>query len=117
VTDIYPTNEYMKKEFGGFITNSFAQGLNPRQLFSHAIPSRESIVRTATGTARAGYLNHRIVKIMDDVHADMVNQQIILNSSFPKTISLLYNQEAGENNGKRIILPLYPKNDNSFLKI
>lgn len=82
-------DNYQKLVKYGYVVNSFGSGLNCREYFLHAIPSRESIVNTATGTANSGYLQHRLVKIADD--AIIKNGQVIYNAGTKKTLSLTYN--------------------------
>ena len=88
-SDLETTSVYEKALKHGFVINSFASGLTAREYVVHAIPSRESIVNTATGTAETGYLQHRLVKIVNDLK--YVDGQVINLSSVPKTVSLNYN--------------------------
>lgn len=60
----------MKKEVllsRGFIKNSFFSGLNPYELFFHAISGREGLVDTAVKTAETGYLQRRLIKALEDL--------------------------------------------------
>ena len=50
----------------GFITNSYYDGLQPVELWSHLIAAREAICKTATGTAVTGYLQRRLVKTCEN---------------------------------------------------
>lgn len=52
----------------GFVHNSFALGLEPHELFYHAIGGREGLVDTAVKTSDTGYLQRRMNKSMEDVH-------------------------------------------------
>lgn len=89
----------------GYIVNCYASGMSADEFFKQAIPSRITIVCTATGTANSGYLQHRLVKIIDDVVYE--NNQVVYKSGFPKTISLNYN------NGNN---PFEPKKDVKYLE-
>lgn len=91
MSDIVNTSDsgFEKLCRSGFIVNSFASGLTNREYFLHSIPSRESIVNTATGTANSGYLQHRLVKIADD--AVIQDGQVIYSAGSKKTLSLSYN--------------------------
>jgi DNA-directed RNA polymerase II subunit RPB1 len=56
--------EYESK---GFIRHSFMKGLNPREFFLHAMSGRESVSDTAMKTAQSGYIQRKMVKILEDV--------------------------------------------------
>jgi DNA-directed RNA polymerase subunit A' len=62
------TNDKDKYESRGFIRHSFVRGLNPREMYFHAVPGREGITDTALGTGDTGYMQRRIVKLMEDIH-------------------------------------------------
>jgi DNA-directed RNA polymerase subunit A' len=83
-------NSFEKMIKHGYIINSYSTGLNYRELFLHAIPSRDSIIDTATGTAVSGYAEHRIVKRLDDVIIDKEGR-VVYMSSKPKTLALTFN--------------------------
>lgn len=55
-------------EARGFIRHSFLRGLNPREQYFHAVSGREGITDTALGTGQTGYMQRRIIKLMEDVH-------------------------------------------------
>lgn len=55
-------------ESRGFIRHSFLRGLNPREQFFHAVSGREGITDTALGTGETGYMQRRIIKLMEDMH-------------------------------------------------
>ena len=66
----YPFGEMsseMEYESRGFIASSFIHGLNPREFYFHAMSGREGISDTAMGTATSGYMQRRIVKLMEDI--------------------------------------------------
>ncbi|OUU50638.1 MAG: hypothetical protein CBC12_05450 [Candidatus Puniceispirillum sp. TMED52] len=56
----------------GFVTNSYALGLSPTDLFFHAIGGREGLVDTAVKTSQTGYLQRRMNKSFEDhlTHTD-----------------------------------------------
>lgn len=67
----YPLNpEEMSKEMEyesrGFIRHSFIHGLNPQEFYFHAMSGREGITDTAMGTSKSGYIQRRIVKLLED---------------------------------------------------
>ena len=68
----YPKSEKemtkeMDYESRGFIRHSFIHGLNPQEFYFHAMTGREGITDTAMGTAKSGYIQRRIVKVLEDV--------------------------------------------------
>lgn len=67
----YPLNEKLSKqqkyESRGFIKNSFIHGLNPREFYFHAMTGREGITDTALGTAKSGYQQRKIIKLLEDI--------------------------------------------------
>ena len=63
-TDLSRRDEYESK---GFIDSSFIAGLNPKQYFFHSMSGRESTCDTAMSTATSGYIQRRIVKLLEDV--------------------------------------------------
>lgn len=83
------TDKFEHLTHRGYIVSSFAHGLSPREFLLHCIPSRESLVNIGTGTAKSGYLQHRIVKLTDDIVYSA--GQVVYKSGDPKTLSLNYN--------------------------
>jgi DNA-directed RNA polymerase beta' subunit len=41
--------------------------LNPQEFYFHALSGREGITDTAMGTSKSGYIQRKIVKIMEDI--------------------------------------------------
>lgn len=56
-----------KYEAKGFISSCFYKGLNPREMYFHAVAGRSGVVDTAMGTSETGYMQRRIVKLVEDV--------------------------------------------------
>lgn len=54
-------------EAHGFIRHSFIHGLTPQEFFFHAMSGREGVADTAMGTARSGYMQRKIVKVLEDM--------------------------------------------------
>ena len=50
----------------GYIESAFLKGLNPQELFLHAVSSRLSLLDTALKTATSGYASRRLWKSMED---------------------------------------------------
>jgi len=66
----YPSaNLTVEQEFEsrGFIKNSFLHGLNPQEFIWHAMSGREGCSDTAMKTANSGYIQRKMVKVMEDV--------------------------------------------------
>jgi DNA-directed RNA polymerase II subunit RPB1 len=51
----------------GFCSSSFMKGLDPAELFFHAMATRIGLMDTATKTSDVGHMQHRMVKVMEDV--------------------------------------------------
>lgn len=57
----------MEYESRGFIKHSFIHGLNPQEFYFHSMSGREGITDTAMGTSKSGYIQRRIVKVLEDI--------------------------------------------------
>ena len=57
----------------GFVENSFIGGLNPDELFFHAMGGRVGLIDTAVKTSQTGYIQRRLIKSLEDLmtHYDM----------------------------------------------
>lgn len=56
-----------KYESGGFVQSSFIKGLNPKEMWFHAMTGREGMINTAMETARSGYIQRSFIKIAEDL--------------------------------------------------
>jgi DNA-directed RNA polymerase beta' subunit len=65
----YPINinKITEYESKGFIKNSFIKGLNPLEYWFHASSARVCLVDTAMKTANSGYVQRKMVKVMEDL--------------------------------------------------
>lgn len=54
-------------ESRGFIKHSFLHGLNPQEFIYHAMTGREGCSDTAMKTAQSGYIQRKMVKVLEDV--------------------------------------------------
>ena len=77
----------MEYESRGFINSSFIKGLNPRQFYFHAMAGREGITDTAMSTATSGYMQRRIVKLMEDIK---INYDSTVRDAVGKNYQCLY---------------------------
>ena len=71
----------------GFVENSFIGGLNPDELFFHAMGGRVGLIDTACKTSQTGYIQRRLIKGLEDlmVHYDMTvrnNKNKIIQYSY-----------------------------------
>lgn len=54
-------------ESRGFIRNSFLKGLNPKEFWFHSMSGREGVSDSAMKTADSGYIQRKMVKVLEDV--------------------------------------------------
>lgn len=54
-------------ESKGFVKNSFYSGLLPTEFFFHTMAGREGLIDTAVKTADTGYMQRRLIKVMEDL--------------------------------------------------
>jgi DNA-directed RNA polymerase beta' subunit len=57
----------------GFITNSFIKGLSAHEFWFHMMSGRESVTDTVMKTSQSGYIQRKMVKIMEDVKVQYDN--------------------------------------------
>ena len=51
----------------GFVENSFIKGLEPVEVFFHAMGGRVGLIDTAVKTSQTGYIQRRLIKGMEDI--------------------------------------------------
>tara|TARA_Y100000994_G_scaffold200027_1_gene170412 strand:+ start:16085 stop:20539 length:4455 start_codon:yes stop_codon:yes gene_type:complete len=51
----------------GFIEHSYYSGLDPFEYFFHAMSGREGLIDTAVKTSETGYIQRKLVKVLEDV--------------------------------------------------
>ena len=51
----------------GFITHSYVEGLDPHEVWFHAIAGREGIIDTAIKTSTTGYIQRRFMKALENI--------------------------------------------------
>lgn len=89
----YPFGKMDKEdeyESRGFVRHSFIEGLNPQEYFFHAMSGREGICDTATGTAKSGYIQRRIIKVCEDI-------QVKYDGTVRDTTGNVYQMAYGDN--------------------
>jgi DNA-directed RNA polymerase II subunit RPB1 len=53
----------------GMATRGYVEGLKPHEFFFHTMAGREGLIDTAVKTADTGYLQRKLIKALEDVHA------------------------------------------------
>ena len=51
----------------GFVNNSFFSGLSATEFFFHTMAGREGLIDTSVKTAETGYLQRKMIKVMEDL--------------------------------------------------
>lgn len=51
----------------GFVGNSFFSGLSATQFFFHTMGGREGLIDTTVKTADSGYMQRRLIKLLEDL--------------------------------------------------
>ena len=54
----------------GFVESSFISGLNPTELFFHAMGGRVGLIDTAVKTSTTGYIQRRLIKGLEDLKVE-----------------------------------------------
>lgn len=78
-------------ESRGFVANSFYSGLLPTEFFFHTMAGREGLIDTAVKTADTGYMQRKLVKVMEDL---VVEYDFSVRSSEGKLIQYVYGDDA-----------------------
>jgi DNA-directed RNA polymerase II subunit RPB1 len=74
----------------GFIESSFISGLNPTELFFHAMGGRVGLIDTAVKTSQTGYISRRLIKSLEDL---MVNYDMTVRNNKNKIIEFKYGDD------------------------
>ena len=74
----------------GFVSNSFFTGLDPIEFFFHTMGGREGLIDTAVKTADTGYMQRRLVKVMEDL---VVEYDLSVRNAEKKIISFCYGDD------------------------
>lgn len=74
-------------EAGGFVENSFIEGLSPLETFFHAMTGRNGLIDTAVSTADTGYIQRRLVKALEDI---MVRSDLTVRNSAGIIVQHMY---------------------------
>lgn len=57
-------------ESRGFVSSNFSLGLNPKELWFHAMTGREGMISTALKTATSGYIQRSTIKLNEDLKVE-----------------------------------------------
>jgi DNA-directed RNA polymerase II subunit RPB1 len=71
----------------GFCHSSFVSGLGPAEFFFQVMSGREGIINTAIKTADTGYIQRKLIKIMEDIK---VGYDSMVRNANDKVIQLVY---------------------------
>ena len=74
----------------GFVESSFIGGLQPTEMFFHAMGGRVGLIDTAVKTSQTGYIQRRLIKGLEDIH---VEYDSTVRNGKGKTIQFLYGDD------------------------
>jgi DNA-directed RNA polymerase II subunit RPB1 len=77
-------------EARGFVENSFISGQTPQEFFFHAMGGREGLIDTAVKTSETGYIQRKIMKLMEDLK---VNYDYSVRNSEGNIIQFIYGDD------------------------
>jgi DNA-directed RNA polymerase beta' subunit len=74
----------------GFVESSYINGLNPQELFFHAMGGRVGLIDTAVKTSSTGYIQRRLIKGLEDL---MVNYDMTVRTNKNKVVQFAYGDD------------------------
>jgi len=77
-------------EARGFVENSFISGQTPQEFFFHAMGGREGLIDTAVKTSETGYIQRKIMKIMEDLY---VAYDYSVRTSYGTIVQFVYGSD------------------------
>ena len=75
---------------GGWVSDRFLTGIRPQEYYFHCMAGREGLVDTAVKTSRSGYLQHCIIKHLEDL---VVQYDYSVRNSDGMVIQTLYGDD------------------------
>ena len=75
----------------GFVESSYINGLNPQELFFHAMGGRVGLIDTAVKTSTTGYIQRRLVKGLEDL---MVSYDMTIRTNKNKIVQFSYGEDS-----------------------
>uniref|UniRef100_A0A6B2KWG0 DNA-directed RNA polymerase II subunit RPB1 n=1 Tax=Arcella intermedia TaxID=1963864 RepID=A0A6B2KWG0_9EUKA len=85
----YPKDSFLI-ESRGYVKNSYMKGLRPQEFFFHAMGGREGFIDSSLKTSQTGYLQRRLIKLMEDV---MVHYDGTVRKSDGQVIQFVYGDD------------------------
>ena len=74
----------------GFVESSYINGLNPQELFFHAMGGRVGLIDTAVKTSTTGYVQRRLIKGLEDL---MVSYDMTIRTNKNKIVQFTYGDD------------------------
>ena len=74
----------------GFVESSYINGLNPQELFFHAMGGRVGLIDTAVKTSTTGYIQRRLIKGLEDL---MVGYDMTIRTNKNKIVQFCYGED------------------------
>jgi DNA-directed RNA polymerase II subunit RPB1 len=74
----------------GFVESSYINGLNPQELFFHAMGGRVGLIDTAVKTSSTGYIQRRLIKGLEDL---MVSYDMTVRNNKSKVVQFVYGDD------------------------
>lgn len=65
----YVPKDDLSPEARGLVSNSYMEGLSPLEFVYHAAAGRLGVISTSIKTAETGYLQRKLMKVLEDGHA------------------------------------------------
>jgi DNA-directed RNA polymerase II subunit RPB1 len=78
-------------EARGFIQSSYIDGLNPQEMFFHAMAGRIGLIDTAVKTSTTGYIQRKIIKGMEDL---MVGYDMLVRNNKKRIVQFSYGEDS-----------------------
>ena len=75
----------------GFIQSSYIDGLNPQEMFFHAMAGRIGLIDTAVKTSTTGYIQRRIIKGLEDL---MVRYDMTVRNNKQQIVQFTYGEDS-----------------------
>jgi DNA-directed RNA polymerase beta' subunit len=77
-------------ESRGFVSHSYFKGLTPQEFFFHAAGGREGLIDTACKTADTGYIQRKMIKMVEDLKFNYTNT---VTNSNDTIIDFMYGED------------------------
>ena len=75
----------------GFVENSYINGLDPDELFFHAMGGRTGLIDTAVKTSQTGYIQRRLIKGLEDLK---VEYDMTVRNNLGKIVQFSYGDDS-----------------------